>query len=96
MGLRVVTVGGERLTGIQAFTRCLLTLLIPVAGWIFVGLTAAGTLGSDVEALKGVGVAALVLGILAISFGPYLTVFFNPHRQTLFDLMCRTMVIRTK
>jgi uncharacterized RDD family membrane protein YckC len=96
MSLRVVTLGGERLTPVQAFTRCLLTLLVPVAGWIFVGVTAAGTLGSDVEALKGVGTAALIIGVLAISFGPYLTVFFNPQRQTLFDLICKTCVIRAK
>jgi uncharacterized RDD family membrane protein YckC len=96
MGLRVVTVAGEGLTPIQAFTRSLLTLLVPVAGWIFVGLTALGTLGSNSEALQGVGAATLIIGILGISFGPYLTVFFNPQRKTLFDLICKTCVIRTR
>jgi uncharacterized RDD family membrane protein YckC len=95
MRLRVVTVGGERLAPIHAFTRCLLTLLVPVAGWIVVGFTAAGTLGSDMAALQGVGTVALIIGVLAIAFGPYLTVFFNPQRQTLFDLICKTCVIRT-
>lgn len=93
MGLRVVTLGGERLTRTQAFIRVLLTLLVPIAGWIVVGVTAAGTMSSDVEALKGIGVATITIGVLAISFGPYLTVFFNPQRQTLFDLICKTCVI---
>lgn len=93
MSLRVVTLGGERLTRTQAFIRVLLTLLIPIAGWIVVGFTAAGTMSSDVEALKGIGVVTIVIGVLAISFGPYLTVFFNPQRQTLFDLICKTCVI---
>ena len=93
MNLRVVTLGGERLTRTQAFIRVLLTLLIPIAGWIVVGFTAAGTMASDVEALKGIGAVTLVIGVLAISFGPYLTVFFNPQRQTLFDLICKTCVI---
>jgi uncharacterized RDD family membrane protein YckC len=96
MSLRVVTVGGEQLTPVQAFTRCLLTLLVAVVGWIFVGVTAVGSLGSGNEALKGVGAAALIIGLLAISFGPYVTVFFNPQRQTLFDLICKTCVIRAK
>lgn len=96
MGLRVVTVGGERLTPIQAFTRCLLTLLVPVAGWILVGVAAAGSLGPDIDVLKRAGTATLGIGVLAISFGPYLTVFFNQQRQTLFDLICKTCVIRTK
>jgi len=93
MSLRVVTLGGERLTRTQAFIRVLLTLLVPIAGWIVVGVTAAGTISSDVEALKGIGVATITIGVLAISFGPYLTVFFNPQRQTLFDLICKTCVI---
>jgi len=93
MGVRVVTLGGERLTRMQAFIRVLLTLLVPIAGWIVVGITAAGTISSDVEALKGIGTATIVIGILAISFGPYLTVFFNHQRQTLFDLICKTCVI---
>lgn len=93
MGLRVVTLGGERLTRTQAFTRCLLTLLVPMAGWLVVGVTAAGTMSADVEALKGVGIAAMVVGIIVVSFGPYLAVFFNPQRQTLFDLICKTCVI---
>lgn len=93
MGLRVVTLGGERLTRTQAFIRVLLTLLVPIAGWIVVGVTAAGTMSSDVEALKGIGVATITIGVLVISFGPYLTVFFNNQRQTLFDLICKTCVI---
>ena len=64
-----------------------------MAGWLVVGITAAGTLTSDIEALKGVGTAAMGIGVLVIAFGPYLTVFFTPQRQTLFDLICKTCVI---
>jgi len=93
MGIRVVTLGGERLTGIQAFVRCFLTLLIPMVGFLLVAVTAAGTMGSDIEGLEGIGAAALIIGVIAASVGPYLTVYFNPQHQTLFDLICKTCVI---
>jgi uncharacterized RDD family membrane protein YckC len=94
MKLRLVTVAGERLTRTQAFVRCLLTLLIPVAGWLLVGVTAAGTMSSDVQGVQTVGLSALAIGVIAISVGPYLTVFFNRQHQTLFDMICKTCVIK--
>jgi uncharacterized RDD family membrane protein YckC len=96
MGLRLVTTGGERLTPMQAFIRCLVTLLVPVAGWILVGVTVIGALDSEMDALKRVGEGALIIGIAGIILGPYLPVFFNPQRQTLFDLICKTRVISAK
>ena len=93
MGIRVVNLGGERLTGIQAFVRCFLTLLIPVVGFLLVAITAAGTMVSDIEGLEGIGAATLIIGVIAASVGPYLTVYFNPQHQTLFDLICKTCVI---
>lgn len=93
MGIRVVTLGGERLTGIQAFIRCFLTLLVPFVGFLLVAGTAAGTMVSDVEGMQGIGIAAVIVGILVASAGPYLTVYFNPQHQTLFDLICKTRVI---
>ena len=93
MGIRVVTSGGGRLTSTQAFIRCLLTLLVPMAGTIVVSVTAAGAMSSDIEGLKSIGVAAVILGIIVAIYGPYITAFFNPQRQTLFDLICKTSVV---
>lgn len=84
------------MTPMQAFIRCLVTLLVPVAGWILVGVTAIGALDSEMDALKRVGEGALVIGIVGIILGPYLPVFFNPQRQTLFDHICKTCVISAK
>jgi uncharacterized RDD family membrane protein YckC len=96
MKLRLISVTGERLTHTQAFVRCLLTLLIPVAGWLLVGITAAGTMSSDVQGVQSVGLSALGIGVIAISVGPYMTVFFNPQHQTLFDMICKTCVIKNR
>jgi uncharacterized RDD family membrane protein YckC len=96
LGLRVVTVGGERVMPIHAFIRCLLTYLIPLTGFLFVGLSAAPLVSPDLGGATDVGAVALAIGVLAACFGPYLTVFFNAQQQTLFDHICKTCVIRVK
>jgi uncharacterized RDD family membrane protein YckC len=63
---------------------------------LLVGITAAGTMSSDVQGVQSVGLSALGIGVIAISVGPYMTVFFNPQHQTLFDMICKTCVIKNR
>ena len=94
MGLVVVTVQGEQLSKMQAFIRVMLTALVPVCGLILLGLSVAGIAMQYKQELHPSLVVALVIGIVAIYVGPFLTLFFNPQHQTLFDLMCKTCVIK--
>ncbi len=94
MGLKLVTVQGERLTKAQAFIRVLLTMIIPIAGIIAVSLSFGGmAINYKEEFAASVGLA-LLIAIPAILIGPYLTVFFNPLKQTLFDLIVKTVVVK--
>lgn len=93
MSLVVVTNQGERLTRLQAFIRIILTALLPIAGFILLVISAAGLATRFNEGLhESIGVA-LVLGLILIYVAPFMTVFFNKRRQTLFDMLCGTSVI---
>lgn len=94
VGLIVVTQQGERLTKWQAFIRILLQFLLPVAAYavLFITFGSAFTLAN--EEMKTIMGLAIIIGVLAIMFGPFLTVFFNPQHQTLFDLICKTRVVK--
>jgi uncharacterized RDD family membrane protein YckC len=94
MGLILVTAQGETLTKVQALVRVVLTALIPVSGLILLGLSAAGIAMQYKDELQSSLAIAIGIGILAIYFGPFATVYFNPKRQTLFDLICKTYVIK--
>ena len=94
MGLILVTVQGEQLTKVQAFIRIILTALLPVGGLLLLGLSAAGlAVQYKTEMHEAIGIA-VALGALAIYIGPFITVFFNNRRQTLFDMICKTCVIK--
>lgn len=94
MGLKLVTIQGERLTKAQAFIRVLLTMVIPVSGLIAVSLSFGGMAANFKEELAASAGIALVLAIPLIIWGPYLTVFFNPLKQTLFDMIVKTIVVK--
>lgn len=94
MGLKLVTMQGERLTKAQAFIRVLLTMIIPIAGVVAVSLSFGGmAINYKEEFAASVGLAWLI-AIPAILLGPYLTVFFNPLKQTLFDMIVKTVVVK--
>lgn len=94
MGLRLVTVQGERLSKAQAFVRVLLTMVIPIAGLVAISISFGGmALGYKEEMAASIGVAWL-LALPFILFGPYLTVFFNPLKQTLYDMIVKTIVVK--
>lgn len=94
MGLILVTTQGERLTKIQAFVRVVLTALIPVIGLVLLGSSALGIAVQYKDDIQPSLIVAFIIGIFASCLGPYLTVFFNTKRQTLFDLICKTCVIK--
>jgi len=93
MGLWLITVQGEQLTKIQAFIRILTTALLPIAGLILLGLSAAGMIHQYKHDLQDSIVIAILIGALAVYIVPFALVFFNPRRQTLFDMICKTCVI---
>ncbi len=94
LGLVVVTVQGEQLTKLQAFIRVLLQSLLPFAGYVMVAIIFGSAFSVASEDLKMTMAIAISIGFLAITFGPYLTVYFNSQHQTLFDQICKTCVIR--
>ena len=93
MGLWLVTVQGEQLTKIQAFIRILITALLPIGGIILLGLSAAGMVHQYKDDLQDSIVIAILIGVLLVYVVPFALVFFNPKRQTLFDMICKTCVI---
>ncbi len=93
MGLWLVTVQGEQLTKIQALIRILTTALLPIAGVILLGLSAAGMAHQYQDNLQDSIVIAILIGVLLVYVVPFALVFFNPRRQTLFDMICKTCVI---
>ncbi len=94
LGLKLVTVTGERLTKMQAFLRVLLTLLVPLGGVIAITLSFSGmALGYKEELAASFGVAWF-LAIPIVLWGPYITAFFNPQKQTLIDMILKTIVVK--
>jgi uncharacterized RDD family membrane protein YckC len=93
-GIILITDQGEQLTKVQAFVRVLLQGLLPIAAYVVLFLTLGSAFSFANEEMKTVMGLAIVLGVLAISLGPFITVFFNPRHQTLFDLICKTRVIK--
>jgi uncharacterized RDD family membrane protein YckC len=93
MGLLLVTVQGEQLTKIQAFIRILITALLPIGGIILLGLSAAGMVHQYKAELQDSIVIAILIGLMLVYIVPFALVFFNPKRQTLFDMICKTCVI---
>jgi uncharacterized RDD family membrane protein YckC len=93
-GIKVVKVTGESLTASQAFVRCLVQYSLPILGYIAIALSFAGAIGifkDDGAAMAGM---IVILGLIAVLVGPYITVFFNPQHQTLIDMICKTVVVK--
>jgi uncharacterized RDD family membrane protein YckC len=93
-GIKVVKVTGESLTASQAFVRCLVQYSLPILGYVAIALSFAGAIGifkDDGAAMAGM---IVILGLIAVLVGPYITVFFNPQHQTLIDMICKTVVVK--
>ena len=94
MGLKIVTLQGETLSKTQSFMRVLLTFLLPIAAIIAIVLSLGSMAFTYKDSMhESIGLA-VILAIPFALWGPYLTIYFNPLKQTLFDLMVKTIVIK--
>lgn len=94
MGIKVINVSGELLTKMQAFLRVMLTLLLPIAGGIAVTLSLGSMAMTYKDAMQDSIILAIVLALPLVVLGPYLFIFFNPLKQSLFDILMKTIVIK--
>jgi uncharacterized RDD family membrane protein YckC len=94
MGIKVVNVSGELLTKMQAFLRIMLTLLLPIAGGVAVALSLGSMAMTYKDAMQDSIILAIVLALPLVVLGPYLFIFFNPLKQSLFDILMKTIVIK--
>jgi uncharacterized RDD family membrane protein YckC len=94
LGIRVVNLSGEMLTKMQAFMRIIVTLLFPIVGGVAVALSLGGMAISYKEIIQESIIIAMVLAFPLIILGPYFFIFFNPLRQSLFDILMKTIVIK--
>lgn len=94
LGLTVITLQGERLTRMQAFSRILLQSVIPLAGVVIVLISVAGFASGGSKDMESAALAAALVAVLAVSLGPHLMMFFNPQHQSLYDVLCKTCVVR--
>lgn len=92
-GLRIVTVDGQGVGFARAFGRALLTLAVYFLGAVVMALL-FWVFTSDQRSPAPFHFALAVLCGFVIWNAPYLMLFFNKDRQTLFDRVCRTRVIK--
>ena len=89
VNIRVVTMQGERLTKYKAFIRCLCAAATPIILSLVVMFGAGG-----ISAINQIaGDIIFGVGLLAVSFGSVVTVFFTKNHLTLIDMICKTRVI---
>lgn len=94
MGIKVVNISGELLTKMQAFLRIILTLLLPIAGGVAVALSLGSMAMTYKDAMQDSIILAIVLALPLVVLGPYLFIYFNPLKQSLFDILMKTIVIK--
>ena len=94
MGIKVINVSGELLTKMQAFLRVMLTLLLPIAGGVAVTLSLGSMAMTYKDAMQDSIILAIVLALPLVVLGPYLFIYFNPLKQSLFDILMKTIVIK--
>ena len=89
VNIRVVTMQGERLTKYKAFIRLLCAAATPII-LLLVLMAGVGVMGAINQIA---GDITFVVGFLAVSLGPFATVFFTKNHLTLIDMICKTRVI---
>ena len=96
MGLKLITLSGEPVSFGLAVGRALLPSVIFVSGTAIFGAAALPIIMLADQAPQienGVG-GALFLVYIVMIFVPVLLVFGNLERKTLFDMICKTRVIK--
>ena len=92
-GLRIVTLDGKSVSFARAFARSLLTIGVSFLGVVVMALLLwVFSYGQRSPAPFNITLA--VLCGFVTWYAPYLMLFFNKDRQTLFDRVCRTRVIK--
>jgi uncharacterized RDD family membrane protein YckC len=94
LGIKVVTVTGEMLTKMQAFLRVMLTLLLPIAGGIAIALSLGSMAMTYKDAMQDSIILAILLALPLVVIGPYLFIYFNSQKQSLFDILMKTIVVK--
>ena len=94
MGIKLATIQRERLTHAQAFVKFLIALLIAISELVSVSLSVGGFAMTYKEEFASSPGKALLIAIPTILIGPQLTVFFNSLKQTLFDIIVKTVVVK--
>ena len=94
MNIKIINISGEGLTKMQAFLRILVTLLLPIAGGLAVTLSLGSMAMTYKEAMQDSIILAIVLALPLIFLGPYLLILFNPLKQSLFDILMKTIVVK--
>ena len=92
-GLRIVTHDGQRLGFGKAAGRALLSVGVFLLGFIALAVM-AWALTSGKSAPAPADWAMAFLSAVVIWNTPYLMLFFNEKRQTLFDRICGTRVVK--
>ena len=78
----------------RSFGRALTPLLLTILGYLILFVGAGGSrlifTGEYGSALITV---FILVGLVVVWMGPFVTVFFSEKRQTLIDMMCKTRVV---
>jgi len=93
-GLKVVMQSGAGLSTITAFVRVFLTLIVPVGGILVLGGAAILPAASELPSLQLMGGLVAVMAIMICLLGPYATIFFTDQRLSIYDMICKTIVIK--
>ncbi len=94
MGIKVMNISGEMLTKMQAFLRVMLTLLLPIAGGVAVALSLGSMAMTYTDAMQDSIILAIIFALPLVVIGPYLFIYFNPLKQSLFDIVMKTIVVK--
>jgi uncharacterized RDD family membrane protein YckC len=94
MNIKIINTSGVGLTKMEAFLRVILTLLLPITGGLAVILTLGSMAMTYKEAMQDSIILAIVLALPFVFLGPYLLILFNPLKQSLFDVIMKTIVIK--
>lgn len=92
-GLRIVTLDGDRVSFARTVGRAVLTIGVYLLGLIAM-VFLVWVFASGKRTPAPVDWTLAFLCGFVIWNAPYLMLFFNPERQTLFDRICRTRVVK--
>lgn len=95
MGLRLVTLTGERVSLSVAVLRIVIISILVIAGTAIFGAVVAPLvlLAEEAPELQIAAAFAFLVVYLVLLLVPYLMIFGNKEHQSLFDTICKTRVV---